>query len=290
MNVLISADMEGVCGVTSWVQVTPPEYGSGPRSSAEYERARLRMTLEVNAAAEGAFRGGADAVIVNDAHNGMRNLVPERLHPEVRFISGADKPWGMMQGIEETGDGAVFFVGYHAKAGTPAAPLAHTWTGFVTDVKLNGRSTGEFGLNSAVAGFFGAKVLLVTGDGQAVAQTQDFLRGESRGEGEAVGVVVKTGYSSTSALHLHPERAQNLIREGAEAAMRGADAVSPWVLPPKSTLEVVFDHPSRADACLYLPNVSRSGERGVTLTVTDARELTRMFRALMRAGDVNLSA
>ena len=282
MNVLISADMEGVCGVTSWVQVMPPEYGSGKRSSPEYERARLRMIREVNAAAEGAFRGGADAVIVNDAHNGMRNLIAEELHPEVRFISGNDKAWGMMQGIEETGDGAVFFIGYHAKAGTPAAPLAHTWTTYVLDVRLNGSSTGEFGLNIAVAGYFGARVTLVTGDDKAVAQTRDFL------QRDVTGVVVKTGYSSTSALHLHPERAQTLIREDAEAAMKEADEVVPWVLPTNSILEIEFDHPSRADGCLYLPGITRVAERSVKIPVADGAELTRSFRALMRASDVGL--
>ena len=282
MKVLVSADMEGVCGVTNWVQVMPPEYGGGPRSTVEYERARLRLTREVNAAVEGAFKGGASDVIVNDAHDGMRNLIPEELHPEVRFITGSDKAWGMMQGIEEIGDGAVFFVGYHAKAGTPAAPLAHTWTTYVLDVLLNGRSTGEFGINAAVAGHFGARVVLVTGDDKAVAQTRDWLGTEIE------GVTVKTGYSSTSALHLHPERAQFLIREGAEAAVKLAGSVQPWQLPPDSTLEIAFDHPSRADQCLYLPGVTRAAERRVTCTVKDAATLARMFRALMRASDVQL--
>jgi D-amino peptidase len=170
MKVLVSADMEGVCGVTSWVQVMPPEYGSGPSSTVEYERARARLTREVNAAVEGALAAGADEVIVDEAHNGMRNLVPEDLHESVRFITGSDKALGMMQGIDEPGVGAVFFVGYHAKAGTPAAPLAHTWTGYLNDVRLNGRSTGEFGINAAIAGHFGVPVTLVTGDDKAVAQ------------------------------------------------------------------------------------------------------------------------
>jgi D-amino peptidase len=96
MKVLISADMEGTCGVTSWVQVMPPEYGSQPSSLAEYERARLRLTREVNAAVEGALAAGAEEVIVNESHNGMRNLIPEELHESVRFITGSDKELGMM--------------------------------------------------------------------------------------------------------------------------------------------------------------------------------------------------
>src|ERR687894_664177 len=190
MKVLISADMEGTCGVVTWVQVMPPEVArhSEPTSLDEYTRTRQRMTAEVNAAVEGALAGGADEVIVNDSHDGMRNLLPDQLHPAVRFISGNDKPLGMMQGVDLADVGAVFYTGYHARAGTPAAPLAHTWTGYVNDVRFNGISTGEYGINAVVAGHFGVPVTLVTGDEKAVAQVQEFL-GAS-----VVGVIVKQGY------------------------------------------------------------------------------------------------
>ncbi|MGI8854828.1 MAG: M55 family metallopeptidase [Thermomicrobiales bacterium] len=121
MKVLISADMEGTCGVTSWVQVTPPEYGGEPTSTAEYERARLRLTREVNAAVQGALAAGAEEVIVNESHDGMRNLIPEELDPRIRFITGNDKEYGMVQGIQEEGIGARFYTGYHAKAGNQLA-------------------------------------------------------------------------------------------------------------------------------------------------------------------------
>lgn len=288
MKVLISADMEGVCGVTSWVQVMPPEYGSGVRSTVEYERARLRLTKEVNAAAEGAFAAGAREVIVNDAHDGMRNLIPEELHPGVRFITGNDKTFGMMQGIEETGDGAVFFVGYHAKAGTPAAPLAHTWTSYLLNVRFGGRSTGEYGINAAVAGHFGARVVLVTGDDKAVAQTQAFLTQEGS-TSNVTGVVVKTGYSSTSALHHSPAQAQAMICEGAEEALKKFAETRPWVLPADTLVELEFDHPSRADACSPLPGVERVGDRSVGYTPADGAHLFHTFRTLMRLSDVRLS-
>ena len=283
MQILISADMEGVCGVTSWVQVMPPEVGEQPSSTAEYERARLRLTHEVNAAVEGALEGGADGVIVNDSHDGMRNLIPEELHPEVRFISGSDKPYSMMQGVQEPDVGAVFFVGYHAKAGTRDAPLAHTMAGIIADVRLDGNSTGEYGINAAVAGHFGLPVTLVTGDDKAVAQVHDLL-----GDG-VVGVVVKEGYSNTSALHLHPARAQALIRTGAAQAVRKATSLRPWRLPADSRVEVDFDQQTRADQCSYLPTIERVGERTVAFTASDAVALVRTLRALLRAGSVPLS-
>jgi D-amino peptidase len=283
VKVLISADMEGTCGVVSWVHVMPPEYGDEPSSTAEYERARLRMTREVNAAIEGALAGGADEVIVNDSHDGMRNLIPEELHPACRFISGNDKPFGMMQGIDLEGIGVVFFTGYHAKAGTPNAPLAHTWTGWVNDVRVNGRSTGEFGINALVAGHFGVPVTLVTGDIRAVQQTRELL-------GEAVvGVAVKEGLSTFSALHKHPAKAQEMIREGASTAVKAASKVKPFKLPENAAIEIEFDHQTRADQAAYIPGVKRGGERFVTYCPADGVEFIRTFRAIVKAAAVRMS-
>jgi D-amino peptidase len=284
MKILISADMEGTCGVTSWVQVTPPELGETPSSTAEYERARLRMTHEVNAAIEGALEGGATDIIVNDAHDGMRNLIPEALHKAARFISGADKAFGMVQGVQ-TGVDGIFFTGYHAKAGTPAAPLAHTWTGYLQDVRFNGVSTGEYGINAAIAGHFDVPVVLVTGDDKAVAQTRALL-GDS-----VVGVAVKEGYTTFSALHLHPEVAQAKIREGAKAAMQtlAAGNARPYRLPEACEVALEFDHQARADQCCYLPGVTRTGERSVGFRATDALAMNQLFRALMKVSGIRMS-
>jgi len=261
----------------------PPEYGEGPSSTREYERARERMTHEVNAAIEGALAGGADEVIVNDSHDGMRNLIPEQLHPSCRFISGNDKPLGMMQGVDLEGIGAVFYTGYHAKAGTPNAPLAHTWTGWVNDVRVNGRSTGEFGINAIVAGHFGVPVTLVSGDNRAVEQTRELL-------GDAVvGVVVKEGLSTFSALHLHPKKAQQLIREGAESAVRAASEVEPFKLPGGAAIEVEFEHQTRADQAAYIPGVERGGERFVAFRPADGIEFIHTFRAITKAAAVRMS-
>ncbi|MDQ2684145.1 MAG: M55 family metallopeptidase, partial [Chloroflexota bacterium] len=237
----------------------------------------------VNAAIEGALEAGADEVIVNDSHDGMRNLVPELLHPSCRFISGNDKPLSMMQGIDIDGVGCVFFTGYHAKAGTPGGPLAHTWTGWVNDVRINGRSTGEFGINATIAGAFGVPVTLVTGDEKAVAQTIDFV-GET-----CVGVVVKEGFSTTSAIHLHPLRAQELIREGAKRAVTNAGNAAPVVLPDGALFEIEFEHQSRADMAAYIPGVERAGERAVACRPKDGIEMIRYFKAITRAASISFS-
>jgi D-amino peptidase len=285
MKVLISADMEGTCGVVSWVQVMPPEVArhSEATSLDEYTRTRERMTAEVNAAVEGALAGGADEVIVNDSHDGMRNLLPDKLHPAVRFISGNDKPLGMMQGVDLAGVGAVFYTGYHAKAGTPAAPLAHTWSGWLNDVRIDGTSTGEFGINAAVAGYYEVPVVMVSGDDKAVAQTQGFLGDQ------VAGAVVKEGISTFSALHLHPEKARQLIREAAQEAIERAETARPYILPKGATVELTFDHQARADQAVFVPGVTRAGERSVTWTPAHGDEFIRTFRAVMMCAGITMS-
>ena len=282
MKVLISADMEGTCGVSSWVHVQPPENG-GIASQTEYNRARARMTLEVNAAIAGAYEAGAEEVIVNDSHDGMRNLIADDLDPRCRFITGNDKPLGMMQGVDLDGITAVFYTGYHAKAGTPGAPLAHTWTGFINDVRVNGSSTGEFGINAIVAGHFGVPVVLATGDEKAVAQAKAWC-----GE-QVVTVAVKEGLSTFSALHLHPTTAQELIREGAAKSLKKGRKPKPFLLPENALIEIDFEHQTRADQAIYIPGVDRGGERTVVFRPSDGLEFASYFRAIVKAASVKFA-
>lgn len=283
MRVLISADMEGTCGVSSWVHVQAPEVTSPnqPASTIEYERFRKQMTAEVIAAIEGALAGGATEVIVNDSHDGQRNILIEDLHPDAKYISGADKPLGMMQGVDQNID-AVIYTGYHAKAGTVGGPLAHTWNTWVQDVRFNGVSTGEFGINAAIAGVFGAAVVMVAGDDQAVAQTREFLGND------IPGAVVKTGISSSSAMHISQSRACELIKAAAQDALTG-NRPAPYIVEPNTTVEIDADHQARIDQALLIPGVSRAGNRTVAFTVNDGKELNNLFRLVTKVGGLALN-
>ena len=85
MRVYISVDMEGVAGVVHEDQTNPID----SRVAHEYARFRKLMTLEANAAIEGAEAGGATRIVVNDAHWLMRNLLIEELHEaEARLVAG----------------------------------------------------------------------------------------------------------------------------------------------------------------------------------------------------------
>ena len=160
-KVFISADMEGISGISGSDQLSA--------AGSEYNRSRKLMADDVNAAIKGARAGGATEVVVNDSHGSMRNLRLEDLVPGARLISHSFKRSGMVEGLDETYD-AVIFIGYHAKAGTPTGLFAHTGSGIVGDVRVNGQSLGEGGLNTLVAAWYGVPVVLVTGDDVAVKQ------------------------------------------------------------------------------------------------------------------------
>ena len=63
------ADMEGATGVTWPADVLP--------GTAQWQRCRAMFTSDVNAAVAGFFDGGADEVLINEAHWTMRNLLLE---------------------------------------------------------------------------------------------------------------------------------------------------------------------------------------------------------------------
>jgi D-amino peptidase len=158
-KVYISVDLEGISGINGDDQTSA--------GAAEFGRARKLMAEDANAAIRGAFEGGATDVLVNDSHGGQRNLLPEDLDPRARLISHSFKRHGMMEGLDESFD-AIIFVGYHAKADSPRGVFAHTGSGVVRDLQINGQSVGEGGMNALLARWYGVPVVVVTGDDVAV--------------------------------------------------------------------------------------------------------------------------
>src|SRR5713101_2991512 len=144
LKVYISADMEGVAGVVTSDQLGPPGF--------EYERFRGFMTDEVLAAIEGARAAGATEFLVSDSHGNGENLLIERFPKDVQIVRSWPRPMMMMEGIDGT-FGAALFVGYHASTTNPAGVRAHTMSSAnLADVRINGVSVPEAGVNAAVAG------------------------------------------------------------------------------------------------------------------------------------------
>jgi D-amino peptidase len=255
MRVLVSADMEGTTGVTGWKDVEPGE--------PAFERFRKLLTKDVNAAIEGAFAGGATEVVVNEAHDGMRNILIEELDPRAEMISGYRKPLVMMEGID--GADAVFFVAYHAKAGDPGV-LAHTMTSDFVSVELNGEPCSEARLNAALAGGQGIPVGLVTGDDVICAEAEKLFAGVKT-------AVVKYAIDNFSARCLSPRTAAARIADAARLAMTDHEALRPYRLDAPFTLRIELREPAQAGSAANIPRVIREGPRTVAFSSEHYREV-----------------
>jgi len=268
MKILIAADMEGISGVTNWNQVTQGHF--------EYPRFRLIMTEDVNAAIRGAYAGGATQVVVTDGHGSGSNILIESLDPRASLNSGNTSPFAMVQGIE-TGDfDGVIFVGYHARAGTHRGILAHTWSSQrVANVWLNEVVMGEYGLNAALCGHYGAPVVMITGDQTAGAQATELL-------GKLEIVEVKQATSFSSAECLIPQIAQKLIEGAAQLALERlvtGNVPQPFVIAEPVTGRVEFRFVEMADRASRLPGAIRINGTTIEFTSPDMPAAYQSFRA-----------
>lgn len=172
VKILISADMEGATGVTWPADVLP--------GTEQWQRCRHMFTSDVNAAIAGFHDGGADEVLVNEAHWSMRNLLLEELDERAQMLTGRHKDLSMVEGVQHGDVDGVAFVGYHTGAGTEGV-LAHTYlANSVTGVWVDGEAASEGHLNALVVAEYGVPVVLVTGDDRTGADAGGYARGPVR--------------------------------------------------------------------------------------------------------------
>ena len=266
MKILISVDMEGITGVVANDQVSS--------QGKDYDRARLWMTYETNAAIRGALAGGATEVIVNDSHASMRNILLDELHSEAQLILGSGKPLSMMQGLDETVD-AVFFIGYHAKRGTANGILDHTYSGRdIIRYLVNGQELGETGQNALIAGTLGIPVVLVTGDTTVVREAEELL-------GDIETVAVKDGVARQAARTLSLKKAHSLIESAAQRAVQRVGQIKPFTLSNPYTLEIELTSTGGADMAELIPGVERVAPRVVKFVHDDYLVAYKCFRAII---------
>lgn len=262
MRVLISADMEGTIGVTGWNDVTPGQ--------PAYERFRRLITAEVNSAVQGAFDGGATSVVVNEAHDGMRNIFIEELDERAEMISGVTKPLIMMEGVEDSD--LAFFTGYHARAGDTGV-LAHTLCDAFAAVELNGEPASEARLCATLAGLSGVPVGLVTGDDVICAEADKLFPGVKT-------VIVKRAIDTFSARCLGPRAATERIRAAARSAVTEHDNLQPYRVDPPFTMRLTLRNAAQAGTVATLPGVIRDGATCVSITGNNFREVYAMTEAV----------
>ena len=222
---MIRCDIEGVSGVVSYEQVEPgkPEYAFGQRM----------FMADLLALVEGLKAGGADEVAIYDEHYYGRNIDIDRLPPYATAICGKPPYRPDWAGGLDGSFAGLALLGFHSKADTPGGLLPHSYELDIADLRLNGLSVGEIGMEAAIAGDYGVPTVLVAGDSAGVAEAQALIPG-------LAGIVVKEAQSEAGALcYPGPVTAQR-IREAAAQAVRGGGAVRPLRIASPVQLEVVL--------------------------------------------------
>lgn len=269
VKLFIAIDLEGITGVVSERDTNR----EGPAAAA----AREHMRADLDAVLEGCFAAGADEVVVCDAHDDGRNLDAADLPPRVILVGGSPTPYSMLQGIGRGHDGALF-VGYHARAGTAAAVLEHTWNYKVFAAALGDLEVGEFGLGALLAGHFGVPAVYLSGDDKAAAEAQALAPG-------IVTTVVKTGITRLAARLFSPDHVRARLREDVERALRAGDKPAPlaWNGEP---LRLTFTRVEFCDRAAGCPGVRRLDGRTLEIPGADFEEVYRGFLACVRLSEL----
>lgn len=238
MKVMISADIEGVSGTTTWDEAR--------KNQAVYREFQQQMTRETAAACEGALAAGASQIVVKDAHGDAGNIIHSQLPGSVTLVRGwSGNPLAMVQELDDSFD-CCLFVGYHARAGSGGNPLSHTLSSRrVHRIFVNGREASEFYIHYLAAGIYTTPVVMLSGDKS--------ICDEAHETNAAIHVAAVKDAHGASTINMHPDDAVRLIRTTSETAVREYKNVAPAKVPSETTLRIVFKEQPQAYYKAFYP-------------------------------------
>lgn len=218
-TVFMVTDAEGVAGICRQEQTDPTD-----------TELRQLLTGEINAAVEGFLAGGADEVIVWDAHDGSRTLSALTIHPKAKLIIGSLGPTGLL----ERRYSALVFLGQHSMANVRAGIMAHSYSSLgIQNMRMNGKPVGEVETRVALAGWFGVPTILITGDRAAIEELRAIVP-------DAEFAEVKEGLARYSCISMSAPAARDLIREKARLSMQKIGKVKPYKIDGPVTIEIEY--------------------------------------------------
>ena len=261
MKVYISADIEGITGITHWDETS--------KNKADYRVFQEQMTDEVVAACEGALNAGATEIFVKDAHGTGRNIITSRLPEEAKIIRGwSGHPFCMLQELDETFYAAML-VGYHSRAGSDSNPLAHSFSMHIDYININDIFASEFLLHTYAAALVDVPVVFVSGD-EGLCRDVSALNERIR------TVAVNSGIGN-STISIHPKLAVRKIKEGVETALKGNVVLCKISMPERLNIEIRYKDHSKAYRASFYPGATRAGTHTVAFETTDYFEILRML-------------
>jgi len=221
---MIRCDIEGVTGVVSYEQAEP--------GKSEFAFGEAMFMNDLMAMISGLNDGGADEIYIYDEHFYGRNVNLSKLPANVKVYCGKPpylKNWA--GGLDES-FAALLLLGFHSKRGTENALLNHSYEPDIKDIRINGISVGEIGMEAAIAGDFNVPLAVITADSEGCREAKELIDGVN-------GVSVKESLSEFGALCLPAKVTYDMIyNAGKELAENGTKA-KPYTVG-KTKLEVTL--------------------------------------------------
>jgi len=266
-RLFISADMEGVAGVVGKAQYTPGE--------RDFEHARVWMTREVTAACEAALSSGIEEIVLADSHYHADNILIDDLPEAVQIVRSWPRELGMSQGVDLGPYDGALLLGYHCGSRSERGVLAHTFSGDLIELSLNGQVMSETTFNAAIAGHFGVPVIMVSGDDAYTDYAREVL-------GDIETATVKWALGSQSERTMSLKASCRLISERVAAALGRLHEFSQYRLEGPLDLQVEIAERLKAEILSYVPGVVRFGSHRIGIEVSDMVEASRFMNLYLR--------
>ena len=217
MNYVILVDVEGVTGVTSFQQAEKSTFG-------------IDMLMnDLNALVEGLLQNGDNNVLIYEQHTNGCIIRLDELPECVSVIRGKPVYWSVWRDLNCHFDGLIM-LGFHARAGTGTL-LAHSYMPWNKDIRINGVSYGELGVETAMAGEAGTALVLATGDSAGMAEAKTISPA-------AYTVSVKESIGESQAICHSPARTRKMLKEVGERLAEGIPEAKPYVIKGPVELEI----------------------------------------------------
>lgn len=257
MRIYISADIEGIAGITTWSETES--------HTLEYGNHAKQMSLEVAAACKGALEAGATEIIVKDAHETGRNIIHKYLPKEAKLIRGwSNHPYSMVEGIDDTYDG-VIMLGYHSGAHSNGSPLSHTLNPTtVANIKINGEDANEFLIHGYICHSLNVPVVAVTGDESLVRMVREF-------DPNIATLAVQQGFGGAT-ISIHPELALERIEAIVQKGIRNRSHCL-YNQPKHFELEITYKQHTDAYRASFFPGVEQMSEYVVVYNTSSYKDL-----------------
>ncbi len=255
MKIYIMTDLEGISGVDSIDMI--PEANDG------YQKAVAYLCDDINAAVEGAIRGGATEVVVRDGHGSGHNFDRNQLDP--RAVRDDTKEYAGM--LDDSYSG-VLVIGAHAMAGTKNAFLDHTQSSVTWhNYYINGVRCGELAQYASVAGHHNVPVLFVSGDEAACQEARTFFTGVE-------AVAVKNAVGRNQAVCYDRNECLEKIRDGVQRSLSLIGKIKPYQPLLPMEIRVEFNRADYCDTAVETkPYLERLDARTVRKITNSRREI-----------------